>query len=167
MASSEDRRVNLENAVHVAFVTADADSDFSSNFSEEKEQSFQEEIEVDNEQRSTKSKRCRIRGQNRVNNFRRDNLQNRWKTEDKDPIVPAFSGDPGMTIGFSDSCNKLDIFKCSVTDQLSDYITKETNKYGAQYIVANPTIGPHALARSWKDVTSVEIKKVFTLCLMI
>ena len=28
-------------------------------------------------------------------------------------------------------------------------------------------MGPHALARSWKDVTAIEIKKVFTLCLLI
>ena len=25
---------------------------------------------------------------------------------------------------------------------------------------------PHALARSWKDVTTIEIKKVFTICLL-
>ena len=53
MASSEDRRVSLENAV--AFVTADADSDFSSEsgkgerggriiWSEEEEESSEEEI---------------------------------------------------------------------------------------------------------------------------
>ena len=37
MASSEDRRVSLEDAV--AFVTADAVSDFSSDFSKEEEDS--------------------------------------------------------------------------------------------------------------------------------
>ena len=53
MASSEDRRVSLENAV--VFVTADADSDFSSEsgggerggriiWSEEEEESSEEEI---------------------------------------------------------------------------------------------------------------------------
>ena len=80
--------------------------------------------------------------------------------------VPEFSGDPGIKIDFPDSCNELDIFKCFITDKLIDYITKETTKYAAQYIAANPTMGPHALARSWKDVTAIEIKKVFTLCLL-
>ena len=30
---------------------------------------------------------------------------NRWKTEDKDPIVPAFTGEPGIKVDFPDSCN--------------------------------------------------------------
>ena len=175
MASAENRRVSLE--ATLAFVTADADSNFSSDFSEEEEESSEEEIEVDNEEYSTNSKRCRIRGglcrrirarggHNGVNNFRRDNLENRWKTEDKDPIIPAFSGEPGTKIDFPDSCNELDIFKCFIIDELIHHITKVTNKYAAQYIAANPTMGPHALARSWKDVTAIEIKKVFTLCLL-
>ena len=54
MASSEDRRVSLEDAV--AFVTADAVSDFISDFSEEEEDSSEEEIEVDNEEHSTNPK---------------------------------------------------------------------------------------------------------------
>ena len=37
------------------------------------------------------------------------------------------------------------------------------NKNATQYIVANPKTGPHASARSWKDVTATEIKKFFTL----
>ena len=52
MASSEDRRVSLEDTV--AFATADADLDFSSDFSEE--DSSEEEIEVDNEEHSTNPK---------------------------------------------------------------------------------------------------------------
>ena len=87
MASSEDRRVSLEDAV--AFVTADADLNFSSDFSEEEEDSSEEEIEADNEENSTNPKRCRTRGglcrrvrtrggQNRMNNFRRDSLEKRW-----------------------------------------------------------------------------------------
>ena len=86
MASSEDRRVSLEDTV--AFVTADADSDFSSDFSQEEEESSEEETEVDNEEHSTNPKLCRTRegscsrirtrgGQNRMNNFRRENLKNR------------------------------------------------------------------------------------------
>ena len=54
----------------------------------------------------------RRKSQKRQNNFRRENLENRWKTEDKYPIVPAFSGEPGKKIDFSDSCNELDIFNC-------------------------------------------------------
>ena len=138
--------VSLEDVV--AFVTADADSDFSSDVSEEEEESSEEEIEVDNEEHSTNPKRCRAKGglcrrirtrddQNRVNNFRRDNLENRWKTEDKDPIIPAFSGEIGIKIDFPYSCNELDIFKCFITDELIDYITKETNKYATLYIAAN------------------------------
>ena len=34
--------------------------------------------------------------QNSVNNFCGDNLENRWKIEKKDPIVPAFNGEPGI-----------------------------------------------------------------------
>ena len=123
MESSEDKHVSLKDAV--AFVTADADSEFSSEFSGEEEESSEEEIEVDNEEHTTNSKRCRKRGrlcklirtkggQNRLNNFRRENLENRWKTEDKDPIVPVFSSEPGMTIDFQDSCNELDILKVIV-----------------------------------------------------
>ena len=89
-------RVSLEDAVE--FVTADADSDFISDFSEEEEESSEEDVEVDIEEHSTNPKRCRTRGglrkrirtsggQNRVNNFRRDNLENRWETEDKDPSI--------------------------------------------------------------------------------
>ena len=59
-------------------------------------------------------------------NFRRHKLENRWKKEDKDPTVPAFSGEPGITIGFPDNCNELDIFKCFITDQLIGYITINT-----------------------------------------
>ena len=76
---------------------------------------------------------------------------NRWKTEDKDPIVPAFTGEPGIKVDFPDSCNELDIFKllkCFITDELIDYITKETNKYASQYIAANPTMGLQTLSRS-------------------
>ena len=86
MASSEDRRVSLEDTV--AFVTADADSDFSSDFSQEEEESSEEEIEVDNEEHSTNPERRRARGGlhkrkrtrgslNRVNNFLRDKFENR------------------------------------------------------------------------------------------
>ena len=57
MASTEDRHVSLEDAV--AFVTADADSEFSSEFSGEEEESSEEEIEVDNEEHTTNPKRCR------------------------------------------------------------------------------------------------------------
>ena len=102
-----------------------------------------------------------------MNNFRRDNLENRSKTVGKDPIVPVFSGEPGIKTDFPNSCDELDIFKCFITDGLIDYIVKETNKYATQYTAANPTMGPHALSRSWKDVTATEIKKVFTLCLLI
>ena len=76
-----------------------------------------------------------------MNNFRRNNLEYRWKTEDKDPIVPAFSDEPVTKTDFPDSCNELDIFKFFITDELIDYITKETKKYAAQYIVENPTWG--------------------------
>ena len=83
-----------------------------------------------------------------------------------DLIVPACSGEPGIKVDFPDSYNELDIFECFITDELIDYITKETNKYTAQYIAANPTMGPQVLTRSWKDVTAIEIEKVFTLCLL-
>ena len=53
-----------------------------------------------------------------------------------------------------------------ITDELIDYITEETNKYAVQYFAANPTMGSLALARSWIDVTATEIKKAFTLCLL-
>ena len=171
MASLED--THLEDSI--AFVTADANSEFSSNFSEEEEESSEEDLEVDNEKNSANPKRCRTRGelckrirggQNKVNNFRRDSLQNRWKTEDKDPIIPAFSGEPGIKIDFPDSCNELDIFECFITDELIDYITKQTNKYAVQYYAANLTMRPHALAKSWKDVTTIVMKKSFTLCLL-
>ena len=79
MASSKDRCVSLEDVA--AFVTADADSDFISDFREEEKESSEREIKVDHEKRSTKPKRWRTRGglhrrirtrggQNRVNNFR-------------------------------------------------------------------------------------------------
>ena len=54
-----------------------------------------------------------------------------------------------------------------ITEELIDYITEETNKYAIQYFAANPTMGPLALARSWIDVTAIEIKKAFTLCLLV
>ena len=150
MVSLEDRCVSLEYAV--AFLTADADSDFSSDFIEEEEELSEEEIEVDNEENSTNPKPCRTRerlcrrikargGQNRVNDFCRHNLENRWKTEDKDPTVPAFSDEPGIKNDFPGSCNELNIFKCFISDVLIDYIIKEIIKYAAQYISANPTMG--------------------------
>ena len=61
-----------------------------------------------------------------MNNLRRHKLENRWKKEDKDPTVPAFSGEPGITIDFPDNCKELDIFKCFITDQLIGYITIKT-----------------------------------------
>ena len=120
MAFSEDKRVRLEDAL--AFFIADADSDFSFDFIEEEEESSEEEVEVDNEEHSTNPERRRARGGlhkrkrtrgslNRVNNFLRDKFENRQKTEDKDPIAPAFSGQPGTEIDFPDSCNDLEIFK--------------------------------------------------------
>ena len=140
MTSSEDRRVSLED--DIAFVRTNADSDFSCDFSEEEEDSSEEEIVV-NEEHSTTPKRCRTkgalcrrtrtgRGQKKMNNFHRENLENRWKTEEKDPILPAFSGEPGIKIDCPDSCDELDIFKCFITDELIDYITKETNKYASR-----------------------------------
>ena len=86
MTSSKDRRVSLGDAV--AFVSADADSDFSYDFSDKEEELSEEEVEIDNEEHSTNPKQCRTRGglcrrirttggQNRVNSFRRDNLENR------------------------------------------------------------------------------------------
>ena len=111
--------------------------------------------------------RVRTRGgQNRVNNFRRENLENRWKTEDKDPIVPVFSSEPGIKIDFPDSYNELDTFKSFITDELIDYIINETTNYVVQYIATNLTMGSYALAISWKDVTAIEIKKFFTLYLL-
>ena len=106
-------------------------------------------------------RRIRTRGcQNRKNNLIRENFENRWKIEDKDPVVPTFSGKLGRNIDFPDSCNESDVSKYFITDDLIDYITNKTNKYTAQYL------GPHALARSWEDVTTIEKKKVFTPCLL-
>ena len=62
MASSEDRRVSLENAV--AFVTADADSDFSSESGKGERGGrviWRGNIS-DNEEHSINPKRCRTRG---------------------------------------------------------------------------------------------------------
>ena len=116
------------------FVTADADSDLSSEFSEKEEESSEEEMEVDNEERSTNTKRCRRTGgscrrsgKNSVNNFLKENLENIWKTEMKGLVVPVFSGESGIKIDFTDSCNELDIFKCFITDEFIDYIRKDTN----------------------------------------
>ena len=148
-----------------------ADSDFISDLSEEEEESSEEEIEVDNEEHSSNLKRCRTRtglcrrirargGQNRKNNFVRENFENRWKIEDKDPVVPTFSGELGRNIDFPDNFNESDVSKYFITDDLIDYITNKTNKYTVQHL------RPHALARSWEDVTTIEMKKVFTPCLL-
>ena len=105
-------------------------------------------------------RRIRTRGdQNSVNNFCGDNLENRWKSEEKDPIVPALNGEPGIKIDFPDSCNELDIFKCFLPEELIDYITKQINKYAAQYMAANPTMWPHALARSRKNIQLLRLKR--------
>ena len=51
-----------------------------------------------------------------------------------------------------------------MTDELTDYITKRP--VNTPLYVAKPTMGPCALARRWKNVTAIEIKKVFKLCLL-
>ena len=51
-----------------------------------------------------------------------------------------------------------------MTDELINYITKPTTIYTTQYIVAKPTMGPHALARSLIDAIPVEIKQIFAFC---
>ena len=80
-------------------------------------------------------------------------LENKWLKEDKDPIVPKFTGKYGIQVELPENATELDAFKCYVTDEFYGIIAEQTNTYAAQYLTANPTLGIHSLVKTWKDVT--------------
>ena len=76
-----------------------------------------------------------------MNNFCGDNLENRWKSEEKDPIVPAFNVEPGIKIDFPDSCNELDIFKCFLPEELIEEMRAMEKLLGK-----NGTVAPNRMS---------------------
>lgn len=70
--------------------------------------------------------------------------------------MSTYTGKPGEKIELPDDYNELDIFRYYVSNALIDYITEQINIYAAQYIATNPAMRPRALAKSWKDVTTID-----------
>ena len=89
-------------------------------------------------------------------------VRNGWTHECQPPLIPPFTGTPGLTVEIDELAEPIDYFKLFVDDEDFDRIAFETNRYFAQ-ISAVRQPKPHARMNSWFDTTAPEMKKLFGL----
>ena len=63
----------------------------------------------------------------------KNQLEKNWKRVDHEPIVPLFTGTPGVQIHPPPNSGVLGYFDLFMTDELYTMIVTETNRYAAQY----------------------------------
>ncbi|XP_065192166.1 piggyBac transposable element-derived protein 4-like [Sycon ciliatum] len=95
-----------------------------------------------------------------------DGSEGIWKKEDNTPLLPQFTGTPGMQVEMPDDATPYEYVRLYFTDAMWSLLVDETNRFARRYIDANlETLAPRALARSWKPVTMSEMKIFLALYL--
>ena len=97
---------------------------------------------------------------------KQNRLEEKWKAEDMEPIVPIFTGNSGVQVTISENPGALEIFKLFATDDFYDILVEQTNLYASQYIEMHPELGPHSFAKKWRETNREEMGKFLALSLL-
>jgi hypothetical protein len=93
-----------------------------------------------------------------------------WRWELCNNFRPAnirFTGDLKINANLPENPTELDYFRLYLTDDITDLIVTETNRYADQYLQDNiDNLKPHSSARSWKPTDSEEIITFLGLLLL-
>ncbi|XP_005110942.1 piggyBac transposable element-derived protein 4 [Aplysia californica] len=85
------------------------------------------------------------------------------------PKVPPFSGQPGLKINLSDDSTAREVYKLIITDDVINKWTVETNRYARETIglkkKAAANLSDRSRFKSWKPVTSQEMRRFLAVCL--
>ena len=97
---------------------------------------------------------------------KQNRLEEKWKAEDMEPIVPIFTGNSGVQVTISEIPGALEIFKLFATDDFYDILVEQTNLCASQYIEMHPELGPHSFAKKWRETNREEMGKFLALSLL-
>ena len=88
-----------------------------------------------------------------------------WKNKDNAPKIHLLFGIPGVKANLSSNSSIPDIFQTFIPTEILDLIADETNCYAVSKPSRhNPLKKQHDL--EWKDVTSVLLRVVLGLCIL-
>ena len=93
-------------------------------------------------------------------------LEAQWVSVDREPNVPAFTGNSGIKAPLPNNPSTGDILSLFLTDEFFDILVEQTNLYAAQYKRNNPNLPPHSRAHEWFDTTRPEMKQFIALSLL-
>ena len=93
-------------------------------------------------------------------------LEAQWVSVDREPNVPAFTGNSGIKAPLPNNPSTGDILSLFLTDEFFDILVEQTNLYAAQYKRNNPNLPPHSRAHEWFDTARPEMKQFITLSLL-
>ena len=95
-----------------------------------------------------------------------------WKDTESDgdcgPINIPFTGVEGLREEMPLDAEPIEYFSKYFTDEVTDVICKETNRYAKQYIEAKAAnVRPKSIVHDWKPTNRNEIKALLGLCILI
>ena len=90
-------------------------------------------------------------------------LEAQWVSVNREPSVPAFTGNSGIKAPLPNDPSTGVILSLFLTDEFFDILVEQTNLYAAQYKRNNPNLPPHSHAHEWFDTTRPKMKQFVAL----
>ena len=81
-----------------------------------------------------------------------------WTQNDVNPVIPLFSGQPGMKLDIMYDSSPLVYLDSFISEEMYEHFSQETNRY-AEQCQASDDSGEHSRGRLWHATTATEIKR--------
>ena len=88
-------------------------------------------------------------------------LELKWKHEDSKPIMPPFTGTPGLKVDLPVEPNIIDFVSLFLTDGFFQLISNQANLYAEQYIASHPDERRYSCSHLWVPTSPADIKKFY------
>ncbi|GFN97637.1 PiggyBac transposable element-derived protein 4 [Plakobranchus ocellatus] len=83
------------------------------------------------------------------------------------PMVPPFTGNPGLQVDMGEDPKPLDFYMLFITDDIIKQMKQESNRYARQTIYqkehAGVHLSPRSMFRTWKPVSKKEVYRFLAL----
>lgn len=87
-------------------------------------------------------------------------LEVKWRHEDSEPVIPPFTGTPGLKVDLPVEPNIIGFVSLFLTYDFFELISDQTIFYAGQYIALHPDERHYSCSQFWVPTSPADIKLV-------